>query len=341
VGYDPDADAPQALARLSMRIVKKVAAAGAVLVLLALVIEVAFRVGGLWVRGTPHRASDGRTVVLCVGDSHTRGRDDPDNYPFQLEQMLNERTGRRYRVINVGIPGQNTAQIRNRFERYLAYYAPAVVLHFGGVNNSWNEVETATRHPGLAARLAEQSRILRFIRVAVFYRRLSRATLEQPTLKLTEWSELERARYRVNFGGVEEDIRTDAGPHGKLPDAELERVTHDDLAAMMRLARERRVPMYLVLYPIRNPALVFEPVNRAIVRVSSEFAVPYVDSAAAAQALGPRPVEELYDTWAHPTPILYRQIAEEAYRLLVRQGVVQAKPGAAPPSAGPHAAPAG
>jgi hypothetical protein len=39
------------------------------------------------------------------------------------------------------------------------------------------------------------------------------------------------------------------------------------------------------------------------------------------RALGERPVDELYDTWAHPTPILYRQIAEEAYRLLVGQGV--------------------
>ena len=92
------------------------------------------------------------------------------------------------------------------------------------------------------------------------------------------------------------------------------------MAALMRMAADRRIPMFLVMYPLRD--LVFEPVNRVVERVSAEFHVPYVDSPAAVRALGERKVDELYDNWAHPTPLLYTQIAEEAYALLVRQGLV-------------------
>jgi hypothetical protein len=88
----------------------------------------------------------------------------------------------------------------------------------------------------------------------------------------------------------------------------------------MRMARDRHVPMFLVMYPLRD--LVFEPVNRMVERVSTEFHVPYVDAPAAVRALGDRPVDELYDSWAHPTPLLYGRIAEEAYAVLVKQGLV-------------------
>ncbi len=331
LGYDP-AGATRALAvepeaarcrdLAPMRLVKVGAGTVGVAVALFVLLEVLFRVGGLWVRGMPSAASDGSTVVLCIGDSHTRGRKDPDNYPFQLERLLNERTGRPYRVVNLGIPGQNTAQVRNRFERYLAYYRPAVVLHFGGVNNGWNAVETTLWRRSLVVRLAEQSRVVRFVRVALFYRRLSQETYQMPSIKLRQWTALERSMYHVNFGGVEEDIAIASRTGGeRLPEDQLERVTYDDLTAMMRTARDHRIPMFLVMYPLRD--LVFEPVNRTIERVSAELHTAYVDSPAAVRALGERPVEELYDSWAHPTPLLYRQIAEEAYGLLVRQGVVQ------------------
>jgi hypothetical protein len=268
--------------------------------------------------------------VLCVGDSHTRGRKDPDNYPFQLERMLNDRTGKRYRVVNLGIPGQNTAQVRKRFERYLTYYQPSIVLHFGGVNNAWNHIESDVWNQSWLRRLIERSRVLRFARVALFYRRAAKDTYETPAIKLTQWTELDRSKYRVNFGGVEEDIATAAREgEARLPEDQVERVTQQDLTALMRMAADRRIPMFLVMYPAR--ALVFEPVNRVIERVSAEFRVPYVDSPAAVRALGERKVEELYDSWAHPTPILYTQIAEEAFALLVRQGLVTpAAPASAP-----------
>ena len=120
--------------------------------------------------------ADGSRVVLCVGDSHTRGRPDPDNYPAALEQILNARTGERWRVINLGVPGQNTGQVRLRFERYLAYYRPTVVLHWGGINNGWNQAERDGSR-GFLATLVEHSRLIRFLRVALFYRGLERRVL--------------------------------------------------------------------------------------------------------------------------------------------------------------------
>ena len=127
-----------------MRLLRRLGLATAVVIALLVLLEALFRIGGLWVAAAPRPAPDGSTVVLCVGDSHTRGRPDPDNYPAQLERILNERTGRPYRVLNLGVPGQNTGQVRKRFERYLAYYRPAVVLHWGDINNAWNQAERAS-----------------------------------------------------------------------------------------------------------------------------------------------------------------------------------------------------
>ena len=69
----------------------------AVLVLL----EVGLRVEGA-VRPRPtDRPPSGSTVVLCAGDSFTRGLLDPDNYPFHLQRLLDERAPGRYRVVNL------------------------------------------------------------------------------------------------------------------------------------------------------------------------------------------------------------------------------------------------
>jgi hypothetical protein len=197
-----------------MRVLRIGAATAGVLLALVLLLGLLFFLGGLWVRGEPAAAADGRTVVLCIGDSHTRGRKDPDNYPFQLERILNEWTGRPYRVVNLG-PGQNTAQVRNRLERYLTYYRPAMVLHFGGVNKAWDHIEIEVWHQSWLERIAERSRVLRFARVALFYGRLAPDTYEPPTIQLKQWTKLERSSYHVNFGGVEEDIATAAKEDGR------------------------------------------------------------------------------------------------------------------------------
>jgi hypothetical protein len=293
----------------------------AVLAAVVLVLEVAFRVGGLWVGATPAPAPDGSLVVLCVGDSHTRGRPDPDNYPAELERILNERTGHRWRVINLGVPGQNTGQVRRRFERYLAYYRPAVVLHWGGVNNDWNHAEREDLERGALERLADHSRLVRMVRVAVFYRGLGKRVLDVPVATGHDWGSPNDG-VRVNFAGTDEDIPRRPGP--RLPLDTVAALSRDDLMAMMTLAWDRGVPMYLVAYSWWADS--YRPINDAVKAVSEHFRVPYVDSALAVEAAARvSPGEKLFDAWVHPMPVVYRQVAELAYETLREQGVLRAR----------------
>ena len=74
-------------------------------------------------------------------------------------------------MINLGVPGSNTAQLRNRFLDYLDVYRPTVVVHWAGINNAYNRAETevwgeARGAPASRARkLFDHSRVLRFMRV--------------------------------------------------------------------------------------------------------------------------------------------------------------------------------
>jgi len=300
------------------RILRGLALAVVASIGLIAVLELAFRLGGLSLAAAPRPAPDGSTVVLCVGDSHTRGQLDPDNYPAQLELILNERAGGHYRVINVGIPGLNTAQVRKRFERYIGYYRPAIVLHWAGINNFWNYAEDEVRKPAWNDWLVENSRLARFVRVAFFYRRLNQQVLEKPVLDLHDWPG-PNAKFVARFAGTEDEIVD--RPGDPVSEEQIEKLTRGDLTSMMQTARERGIPMFLVVYPFAEDH--YRPVNQAIRAVSKDFAVPFVDSVAAIEPAKEKAHgQPLFDSWVHPTPVLYREIAEQAYRLLVVQDLV-------------------
>jgi lysophospholipase L1-like esterase len=292
---------------------------------LVLAVEVAFRLAGAVVAGVPEPAPDGSAVVLCVGDSHTRGRPDPENYPAELERLLNDRTGKRWRVVNAGIPGQNTAQVRSRFARYLAYYRPSIVVHLAGINNARIQSESETWERGVLGRVAEHSKVVRLVRLWRYWRRLKRDTLEAPAPELRGWQYGEGARWHVELGGRTEEVHTDPGTGEALPPDRFYAVTREDLAAMMRTAADGGVPMILVTYPMW--AGDFETANRAIADAARAFDRPVADSNRALQRLmsAGMDLSQLFDDWVHPTPPLYRAMAEEVYGLLVEQGLVTAR----------------
>jgi hypothetical protein len=300
-----------------MRLLKVTILGSVILAGIVLVLELAFRLGGLTI-GEPLPAPDGSAVVLCVGDSHTLGRRDPDNYPFELERILNARSGGRYRVINAGVGGMNTAQIRARFDRFLDYYRPAVVLHWAGINNYWNLAERGARRTGLVAALVEHSRVVHLVRVALFYHRLRRETLDRPSSHVVGFLG-PQAHARLKFAEREETIAWERGENLSLE--QIAAVTRADLTAMMAAARGRGIPMLLLAYASWDG--YWRPVNEAVLAVSAASGVSYVDTGlAAAAAEREAPGAQLFDNWAHPTPIVYRQIAEEVYRTLVTQGLV-------------------
>jgi acyl-CoA thioesterase-1 len=77
--------------------------------------------------------ADGRTVVVCLGDSLTEGYgvEDEHAYPSVLERRLRER-GRDVRVINAGINGSTSASAVSRLRWQLKAKPDVLVLALGG-----------------------------------------------------------------------------------------------------------------------------------------------------------------------------------------------------------------
>ena len=106
-------------------------------------LEIALRLLGATQRVAldPPRRQPGDYVVLCLGDSHTYGNGAPPDksYPRQLEDLLNKAGGgRRFVILNAGVPGHNTAQILADLPAQLAAVRPDLVILLAGMANSWN-----------------------------------------------------------------------------------------------------------------------------------------------------------------------------------------------------------
>jgi hypothetical protein len=61
-------------------------------------------------------AEGGQRTILCLGDSHTYGvlYTAEQSYPGHLQALLDLRAPSRYRVLNLGLPGMNSAEIAAR-----------------------------------------------------------------------------------------------------------------------------------------------------------------------------------------------------------------------------------
>lgn len=78
-------------------------------------------------------AVDARPIIACFGDSLTAGFgvDEKENYPHQLQDLLEER-GYKYRVVNYGLSGDTTSGGVERVAQVLADKPKIVVLELGG-----------------------------------------------------------------------------------------------------------------------------------------------------------------------------------------------------------------
>ncbi len=85
--------------------------------------------------------SESHTTILSVGDSVTfgLGAEREFSYPAQLEGLLNESTASGlFRVINRGVPGQNSAKLLLNLERQLKQIQPDIVTVLIGAQNQVN-----------------------------------------------------------------------------------------------------------------------------------------------------------------------------------------------------------
>ncbi len=91
------------------------------------------------VRGADELGPEGKTFV-SLGDSNTFGLwvRAADAYPARLQDLLDERVpGGPHRVVNLGVPGLNSRQVRTALEDAVEEYEPDGVFVLVGFNDRW------------------------------------------------------------------------------------------------------------------------------------------------------------------------------------------------------------
>ncbi len=112
-----------------------------------LLLEATLQAGSIYIwlthrwQTTKSSSGLGRTI-LCVGDSWTYGVASSDvskkSYPAQLQEVLQgELPGESWKVINRGVPGQNSSDMLKKLPDQLSKYRPEWVIILIGMNDSW------------------------------------------------------------------------------------------------------------------------------------------------------------------------------------------------------------
>ena len=114
------------------------------LLLTCILLELALNFAAMFVDSRPVSVSAGRGTILTLGDSHTYGvKTQPEeSYPGQLQTLLDTRAPGRYNVVNLGVPGTNSAEIAARLPGWIDRYRPFAVIVCVGINNRWNYSDT-------------------------------------------------------------------------------------------------------------------------------------------------------------------------------------------------------
>ncbi|HNQ67660.1 MAG TPA: SGNH/GDSL hydrolase family protein [Bacteroidales bacterium] len=114
------------------------------LIVILLVLEIGLRIAGLIYSEKQPKFNvnndDNKLVVLCIGDSFTYGIGSTkgNDYPAQLQRVLQENTNKEVIVINRGRCAQNTAQTIEKLQEDLNSCNPDIVIMLFGMANSWN-----------------------------------------------------------------------------------------------------------------------------------------------------------------------------------------------------------
>lgn len=236
--------------------------------------------GAHWIFDPGRRAAPteaGEKVILCIGDSNTYGIHLPPehSYPGRLQELLNAAPGQPWRVVNLGYPGQNSAQVRARLAENLSFFQPEVVICWIGVNNTWSpamghlwdspDTETTA---GLLERALQGSRALGAVRM--LRNRLVPAppkTLREPPKGVAEAfsgsvPEAGAGSRGAGLGAIEE-VRPEDVVGADLP--ELERTLRIDLRRILQITRDRGARLVLADYPLtgRSRQAAVNPITRA------------------------------------------------------------------------------
>jgi lysophospholipase L1-like esterase len=282
--------------------------------------------------GTVADESEGSFRILCVGDSNTYGTgvERVETYPAQLQRFLNETPGTtRLQVTNLGVPGSNSAQVRNRLPQYLELYDPDLVIVLIGVNDYWNPEETESR-PATSSgerlhRRLSQLRTYRLVLLLIEHLRspgLS-ASPEEVALQTTELrreadGSSDATVRELRFGGARFQFRNTERTTFLDDDAHA-RLARSNLQEIIRVAAEAGVPLVLPTYAAHWGHYLV--VNRVIVDLSGAYAVTPEFREDFRRYLGPRR-EGLFFPDMHPRPPAYAAFARALRDALLRWDLV-------------------
>ena len=173
-------------------------------VVLALVIlEAVLQVAAVFV-GPRQAARIGarEKVILALGDSNTYGArySQEQAYPGQLQSILDLRVPGRYKVINLGLPGMNSSEVRARLKGWYLQYQPYAAVLCVGINNVWNRAEDDSADA--SAGWMPQLRVVRLARLLRL--NLSNRSNRLPLIKGTGRPELRRVLLADGHEGVEQ-----------------------------------------------------------------------------------------------------------------------------------------
>src|SRR6185369_5057968 len=90
-----------------------------IVALAALLAETLLQAAALFARTRDDSRHGGLRRLIAVGDSHTYGAmvAPEDSYPGQLQRLLDAEAPGSWSVVNLGVPGMNTSEVRVQLQR--------------------------------------------------------------------------------------------------------------------------------------------------------------------------------------------------------------------------------
>jgi hypothetical protein len=252
-------------------------------------LEVILRLAGPFLR-PPLRGFDdaakqvrpGTLRVLCVGDSHTYGLwvHPEQSYPSRLRAEMSH-SAEEVVVLNAGVPGMNSSQLRQAIPSLVESFAPDVVLVMIGVADGWNLAALNAEdfhgwrwylHGG---GLWDRSRVVKLARLIYFnltYKsRRTRADVAVVPESPSNWND-----WKIQTGGHEIAVSHNAHFSDPLSDRQiLRRVLRRDLAVITSAVQARGAKVVLMTYA--SDGFIYGDTNAVIREFAQEMGVPLID----------------------------------------------------------------
>ena len=300
--------------------------------------EFALRIGSIFASDQSEAGwrPNAQVRILAVGDSHTYGGTvQPDEtYPAQLQRHLDAAAPGVYSVINIGIPGVNTAQVRNRLPLNLARWEPDIVIVWCGLNNTWNSAESDSRNlTGWLDRMFLRLKVYKLVRVLMHDRSLYVAAGEHLSGQRHNLETVNRHSQRVPFFGT---IKTEDTGQVQV-DEDAVRATAEDYRAIRRIVESTGANAIFVSYHLDFER--FRVPNEALGGLAREEQFDVIDGMAGLDRV---PESQGRFTWAlHPSAPVYREIARDVAALILSISQGQQSPARELPGDPPSGTPPG